>query len=462
MRGVEPTLSDLQAQIDQLTEIVRRERDASGSSDALAPIAELTERCREILGRWSAIDDQHGRAITDIESRLKDWTAIEDRLSREGADRMRALEHAIEREWQALRDIHEAPVQQLRDQATALGETSVAAANLSLRAFERAEARFAALEADLHARLGQLSDDLHGAIADVRRESGPSALPRPVEPFALDSVIRIHEEHRTADVPGGSRAVSRGGRPRTDDIHVPSAGPVLALPEASALSDRIASLERAVTSEREDVRATAVRTDSLRRRWTTSAVIAGIAIVGVAGAGVVVARQISIRLDQASARANAAEREAQVVSEAATRDIASARAEAQKELLDARDVAARAELASTVLAAADVVRFNLEGSTEAGRATGHALFSRTRGLVVSATRLPPVATGFVCEIWILGASGPVSAGFFTPDAKGHAMFATDTPPDVPRPVTGLMVTLEPVGGMPVPSGTIVLTRVPQQ
>src|SRR5262249_56226102 len=115
-------------------------------------VGEVAERWREMLGRWNAIDDRHAQAIADIETRLKEWGAIEDRLSREGADRMRALEHAIEREWQTLRDVHQAPVQQLRDQATALGETSVAAANLSLRAFERAEARFAALEADLHAR----------------------------------------------------------------------------------------------------------------------------------------------------------------------------------------------------------------------------------------------------------------------------------------------------------------------
>jgi hypothetical protein len=467
MRGLEPTLSDLQTQIDQLTEIVRKEREAPGSPQAAEQLRELTEKCREILGRWSEIDDRHTQAISDIETRLHEWSAIEDRLSRDGADRMRALEHAIEREWKTLRDVHQAPVRELREQATALGETSVAAANLSLRAFERAEARFAALEADLHARLGQLAEEVHGAIADVRRGGVRPALPTPMEPFALDSVMRIHEEHRGANPADALRAAaSRAVAAREDVVSVPPPAQRLALPEAAALNERIASLERAVTSEREDARHAAAQTEKLEKfgkRSTMTAVIGGIALLAATAVGLLVERQISVRLDEAASRATAAERQAQVTSDAATRDIAAAKADAAKQLASAREVAARAELASTVLAAADVVRFNLEGSVDAGHATGHALFSRSTGLVVNANHLPPVPDGSVCQIWLIGASGPVSAGSFSPDERGHAMFATDAPPDVPRPVSSVMVTIELAGGRPAsPSGTIVLTRVAQQ
>ena len=462
---MEPTLADLQAQIDQLSEAVARERDAPGSPEALDQLTELTGRCREILRHWTDMDHRHSEALGVVEARLGEWGAIESRLERESADRLRALEQAIEREWKTIKDIHEAPAQQLRDQANALSQTSMAAANLSLRAFERTEARLAALEADLHQRLTQLSNDVHTALNEMRRDGGRvgPALPGPA-PFPLDGVMRIHDEHRE----GTDEAEAAGGAgvetPKTFDV--PPASPPSgdagrrALPEAaSAWTDRLVTLEREVTSERNDLRDTAARTEKVRREnLITAAIVAGAILV----AGFVAFRMeqdLSSRLQDASTRVSAAEQRAQTASDAATREVASARADADRQIGEARESARRAELTSTVLAAPDLIRYALEGSDQTGRAAGQALFSRSSGLVVSATHVAATPAASTYQVWLIGASGPVDVGTITPDANGRAAIAIDALPDVPRPVTGVMVTIEPAGSRPAtPTGPILLTR----
>jgi hypothetical protein len=460
---LEPTLADLQSQIDQLSLAVQREREAPGSPEALDQLAELTERCREILKRWTDMDDRHAEAIVEVEARLGEWSAIESRLERESADRMRALEQAIEREWKALKDIHEAPAQQLREQADALSQTSVAAANLSLRAFERTEARLAALETDLHARLGQLSHDLHTAVNELRRD-GPRtpSLPAGVAPFPLEGVMRIHEEHRD-DLDGASGSAPPHDVPQALERPAAHADqPGHASPEpATAWSDRLASLEREVTSERKDVRDTAARTDRLRRNSLVTAIIAGVLIVVAAVLGYRLAENVIARLDEASTRVNAAEHQAQTAADTASREVASARADADRQIAEARATAHRAEVTSTVLASPDLLRLNLEGSDETGRAVGQVLFSRSTGLVVSASHLAVPATGTTYQVWLVGPGGPAGVGFLAPDASGRAVLANDSVPDAVRPVTGVMVTIEPTGGKAAPSGPVVLTRVPQ-
>lgn len=465
MRPLEPTLSDLQAQIDRLTDAVAREREAPGSADALDVLADLADRCREILKHWTDIDNRHTSAINDVEARLSEWSAIESRLERESADRMRALEQAIEREWAALKEIHEAPVQELRDQATALGQTSMAAANLSLRAFERTEARLAALETDLHSRLAQLSQDVHAALVEMRREGGGSrALPSSVAPFPLDGVMRIHEEHRDGSVDAGASPQAALNPPPAIDMPRPVIDPTpRALPEVSSQwSDRLASLEHELTAERDVARETAAQTDKLRREGllTTLAVAALILVAGLIGYRV--ERSVSARLDDASQRVNAAEHQAQAATDLATREVASVRSNADRQIADARESAHRAEITSAVLSAADLIRLALEGADQTGNANGQALFSRSSGLVVNATHVAAPPSGTTYQVWLLGTGGPGSAGFLVPDAAGRAVFAIDSLPPVPRPVQGLIVTVEPVGGKAAPSGPVLLTtRAPQ-
>src|SRR4029453_11092416 len=131
---------DLQAQIDQLSLALRQWRE---SQDMLLPMEQrlsaLTERCAEILNRWGEHDQRHADAIQQLESKLNDWSAIEQRLEQDSLQRIREFEGTIEHEWSQLRQMHAEPVKQLREQRGTLGETCGAAANLALRAFERAE-----------------------------------------------------------------------------------------------------------------------------------------------------------------------------------------------------------------------------------------------------------------------------------------------------------------------------------
>src|SRR5205085_2879602 len=75
---------------------------------------------------------------------------------------------AIEQEWTQLRQIHEAPVRELREQADTLSRLSVAATATSVNGFDRAEARLAAIETTLNARLTAVSDQLTAAVAEIR------------------------------------------------------------------------------------------------------------------------------------------------------------------------------------------------------------------------------------------------------------------------------------------------------
>jgi hypothetical protein len=463
---VEPTLADLQLQIDHLSAAVAREREAPGSTEALDELSELAERCREILRRWTEMDDRHAEAIGEVEARLGEWNAIESRLERESSDRLRALEESIEREWKTLKDIHEAPARQLKEQADTLSQTSMAAANLSLKAFERTEARLAAFEEDIQHRLTQLSNDLHSAVNQMRRE-GPvgSALPPAVAPFPLAGVMRIHEEHRDADgTDGVDAAASVAGDPHgTVDVPSMATPPRAALPAAaSEWVDRLAVLEREMSTDRQDARDAVERSDKQHRRETFTTFLIVVGLLAVAGFfGYRLEQDVTNRIQDANTRVAAAEHQAQTASDTASREVASARADADKQIADARETARRADVTSSVLASGDLLRLNLEGADATGRASGQAWFSRSSGLVVNASHVAALAPGTVYQVWLIGSGGPVAAGFLDPDTAGHAVLATNAPPEVPRPVNGLMVTIEPTGGRPAPTGQILLTRAPQ-
>ena len=179
MRPLDPTSSDLQAQIDRLSLTVQMGRESKGSLDpATQQLARLAERCNDILSRWADADALHSHVVNEAEMRLTEWGAIENRLEQDYAKRLRQLEEAIGHEWQALRRIHEEPVKQLRQEAAALSEVTVSAANLALQGFERAEARLDAFEANLQTQLTRLSENVQMALADHRRALRRRPCPR--------------------------------------------------------------------------------------------------------------------------------------------------------------------------------------------------------------------------------------------------------------------------------------------
>ena len=132
---LEQTISDLQAQIERLSLALNQRHETERQLQPLEErLSQLTERGTEILNHLVDTDERHTHAVSAVEARLSEWGAIEGRLHQDSLERIRAFEKTIEQEWHALRGMHEEPLRQLREQAAALGETCVAAANLSLAA----------------------------------------------------------------------------------------------------------------------------------------------------------------------------------------------------------------------------------------------------------------------------------------------------------------------------------------
>jgi hypothetical protein len=132
---------------------------------------------------------------------------------------------------------------------------------------------------------------------------------------------------------------------------------------------------------------------------------------------------------------------------------ATRRAEASEgQVAEARRVAFDAQSQIAVLAAPDLARIDLAGQPVAPTAAARAFWSRTRGLVFTASNLPAPPPGRAYQLWVLTAQpAPISAGMLVVDASGRVTARFDTPLDLPRPVA-MAVTLEPEGGVPAPTG----------
>ncbi len=132
---------------------------------------------------------------------------------------------------------------------------------------------------------------------------------------------------------------------------------------------------------------------------------------------------------------------------------------ADRAVADARQVGAELQSAMGVLAAPDLVRIDLAGQPAAPQASARALWSRARGLVFTASSLPPLPAGQVYQVWVVTGPAPVSAGLLTPDTFGGGLAFYSTPPDI-APPTAVAVTLEPDGGVPAPTGQFYLVGAP--
>lgn len=181
------------------------------------------------------------------------------------------------------------------------------------------------------------------------------------------------------------------------------------------------------------------RVESLARSWLPLAATLVLAL----GIAVYAARlhtrvaSLEARLEQALVQASAADRA----------------------VADARRVSAELQSAMGVLAAPDLVRIDLAGQPTAPQASARALWSRARGMVFTASNLPPLPAGRVYQVWVVTGPAPVSAGLLNPDASGGGLTFFSTAPDIPPP-TAVAVTLEPAGGVPAPTGQFYLLGTP--
>jgi anti-sigma-K factor RskA len=92
-----------------------------------------------------------------------------------------------------------------------------------------------------------------------------------------------------------------------------------------------------------------------------------------------------------------------------------------------------------------------------GAGTATVVFSHDRNAgVLVMNNVPPPSPGTVYQMWLLGANGPTSAGTMGTDAVSPSTKATL---DNLGNSTGLAFTVEPGGGSPQPTGTI-LAQLP--
>ena len=120
------------------------------------------------------------------------------------------------------------------------------------------------------------------------------------------------------------------------------------------------------------------------------------------------------------------------------------------QLAEVRRTVADAQSRVAVLTAPDLSRAELAGQPVAPRASARAFLSPSRGLVFTATNLPALPAGRVYQLWVL-APQPVSAGLVRPDANGGVNVLLGAPPSLEAPVA-VAVTIEPDGGVPLPTG----------
>jgi len=443
-------LTELQSQLERLSSSLQQWQD---QREHLKPaeerLADLTRQCGDIVHQWSANSERQERAVRQLEEKVSSFSAVEDRLHRDSATRLQSLERVIEQEWSGLRQLHQAPVRELREQAAALGELSVAAANSSVSGLERAEARLADMERTLHYHLSGVSQRLDQAVAEIRNAAAPPMVrPESAPPasstrgqsptWPIEGVVRLHNQLRES---------SESARPVIPATAVPS----FSLPvHDQELEDRLESLEQAIADRTAELRDTTERGQTTSR-LTKFGLFASALIVALAvGAGLNLRREAR----DAAVRASVAQSQAQDAVDTAAQQVAALREEAARQVTAAREDAARAQAVSDVLAAPDVVRFGVTGSGPNG-VSGQVLWSRTRGIVFSGVRLPALSAGTTYQLWLLSDGAPVSAGVLTPDAAGRVTFV-GPPPDVTRVITGTALTVEPTGGSPVPSDASLL------
>lgn len=324
--------------------------------------------------------------------------------------RVRALEAILDREAHALRAMHEEPLKQLQAHA---------------------------------ARLQELCTNVQAVLAELQARGG---VPAPATPKAaawpLERVVHLHDQLRRDGNANDQGAVEAGHRHPTEapgGYNGGSADPNVRRQRSSIEADR--------TTVQDD--------DRQRRRYITAGAGIVVALVVVFGIGL----WIVSRLNDAASRVAVAEQQVITTTRVANDEVRAARDDANRQIGEARQLAQRAETVSAVLTAPDLIRFNLT-STLADGSSAQVLWSRSRGVVLSGSRLPRPGPEKTYQLWLVTNGPSVSAGVFAPDSTGRATLVVDPPPKVSGPVKGAAVSIEPEGGRQAPTGQMLLTRFP--
>jgi anti-sigma-K factor RskA len=112
-----------------------------------------------------------------------------------------------------------------------------------------------------------------------------------------------------------------------------------------------------------------------------------------------------------------------------------------------------------VLESEDVHVMPLGGTGPQPGARGRVLWSpKARRGVLVAAGLSPLPADRQYELWVFVNGKPVNAGVFDADVSGRAVF--ESAPMAEAEAQDCAVTVEPRGGMPAPTGPMVLVGAP--
>jgi anti-sigma-K factor RskA len=127
-----------------------------------------------------------------------------------------------------------------------------------------------------------------------------------------------------------------------------------------------------------------------------------------------------------------------------------------REVTQARDEAQRSSEALQVVADRGVRTVILAGLEAAPRAAGHTYVNpQRRDALFYAHDLPALPSGKTYELWYIAGGKPVAAGTFAVDPRGFGSVKVGGIPDVAG-IQAWAVTVEPAGGVPQPTGAMVL------
>lgn len=121
----------------------------------------------------------------------------------------------------------------------------------------------------------------------------------------------------------------------------------------------------------------------------------------------------------------------------------------------ARGAVARMNATLAILSQPGTRAVALAGLPAAPGAVGHTFVDPEHGKALFwAFHLPPPSAGKTYQLWWIGDSGPVSAGTFPVDASGEGLLEVGV--ERPDAIRAWAVTVEPAGGVPQPTGAMVL------
>jgi hypothetical protein len=440
---VDRRASQLELQLEQVQLTLEQLRHTQGSLHEMETrLGEMTRECAEILDRWARNDEKHAAAVIELHGRLSEWNDVERRLLNESATRVHQFERSLQHEWNAIKARHEAPIAQLEAQSTRIAETCITAVEQALKGFDRAEERLASLETNLQREMSRLSTEVRGALADLRDQQALGAR----QPWSLDNVVRLHSELRGDDAGAAATlpAPALAGT-ATGTLGLAPAGlraaRVIDAPQVETVATPVPHRIGAAADDDPDAKAG-------RLRWPLAALLL---LVGVGAVyGFYLHTRLSTGLQDAAARAAAAERDAAISRAEAQEEIEEVRQAADARLATAEHAATTAQLLAAIVAAPDGRRFELTG--EPGTPPVQVLWSRSRGIAASAQSLPALPQGRGYQLWLVTRGGPVSVGMLSPSPSQPVSAVFAWPGDLQRAVVGAMVSVEPAAGSAQPTG----------